>query len=135
MSSKPPSPPKSTAKQASDIVTWTCGLLGLCTLLGWAYKVPHVYPIVTCITAIFRPLTSVCLYKLFGTVNPAVQTSLTVLIVTFALLFLATPLVPHIERRLIRNVIRRGERQANKIQQVRDTMQVKLKAKNNDTAR
>src|SRR5258708_12208078 len=96
MSSKPPSPPKSTAKQASDIVTWTCGLLGLCTLLGWAYKIPHVYPIVTCITAIFRPLTSDCMTKLFDTVNPTVEPSLTVLLVTFLLFFLPPPLLPHI---------------------------------------
>jgi branched-subunit amino acid ABC-type transport system permease component len=108
-----------------------CGaVLRVAAFFGWQYKVPGVHPLVQQLNDALGPYTLPWLQRAFGQVNPTLALLFNLAAVASILFVLSMTLIPALERLVIRDLIRRGERGARKVEAIRDKNQVKLQKKN-----
>jgi hypothetical protein len=106
------------------------GGIAVAAFFGWQYNVPVVHPLVQQVNRVLSPYTLPLLQRTFGRVNPALGLLFNLAAVTTVLFVLSMTLIPILERLFIRDLIRRGEREARKIEAVREQVQVRLEKKN-----
>ena len=112
---------KTPAQEAFETLAFLWGGLAIGAFFGWQYNLPIVHPLVQQVNRALSPYTLPWLEKTFGQVNPALGLLFNLAALATVLFILAMTLIPILERLFIRDLIRRGEREARKIEAIRDT--------------
>jgi hypothetical protein len=125
-----PKKSKTPGQEAFETLAFLWGGLAVGAFFGWQYNIPIVHPLVQQVNRALSPYTLPLLQKTFGRVNPVLGLLFDLAVLSALLFVLSMTLIPILERLFIRDLIRRGEREARKIEAVRDKIQVKLEKKN-----
>jgi hypothetical protein len=121
---------KTPAQEAFETLAFLWGGLAIGAFFGWQYNLPIVHPLVQQVNRALSPYTLPWLEKTFGQVNPALGLLFNLAALATVLFILAMTLIPILERLFIRDLIRRGEREARKIEAIRDTTLRRVERKN-----
>ena len=121
---------KSPAQEAFETLAFLWGGIAVAAFFGWQYNIPIVHPLVQRMNEALSPYTLPLLQRTFGKINPVLELLFNLAAVASILFVLSMTLIPGLERLFIRDLIRRGEREARKIEAVRDKVQFKLEKKN-----
>jgi hypothetical protein len=121
---------KTPAQEAFETLAFLWGGVAIAAFFGWQYNVPIVHPLVQELNHAVSPYTLPWLEKTFGQVNPALGLLFNLAVLATLLFVLSMTLIPILERLFIRDLIRRGEREGRKIEEVREKVQVRLEKKN-----
>jgi hypothetical protein len=117
------------AREAFWTLAFLWGGLAVAAFFGWQYNLPIVHPLVHQINGALSPYTLPLLGKTFGHLNPALGLVFNLSVVTTVLFVFSMTLIPVLERLFIRDLIRRGEREARKVEAVREKAQFKAAKK------
>jgi hypothetical protein len=121
---------KTPAQEAFETLAFLWGGVAIAAFFGWQYNVPIVHPLVQELNHAVSPYTLPWLEKTFGQVNPALGLLFNLAVLATLLFVLSMTLIPILERLFIRDMIRRGEREGRKIEEVREKVQFKEGKKN-----
>jgi hypothetical protein len=121
---------KTPAQEVFETLAFLWGGIAVAAFFGWQYNVPVVHPLVRQVNRVLSPYTLPLLQRTFGHVNPALGLLFNLAVIASVLFVLSMTLIPILERLFIRDLIRRGEREARKIEAVREKVQFKAGKKN-----
>jgi hypothetical protein len=116
---------KTPGQEAFETLAFLWGGLAVAAFFGWQYNLPIVHPLVQRINDALRRYTLPLLQRTFGRINPVFELLFNLAVVASILFVLSMTLIPALERLFIRDLIRRGEREARKIEAVREKVQFK----------
>jgi hypothetical protein len=121
---------KTPAQEAFETLAFLWGGLAVAAFFGWQYNIPVVHPLVQRIDDALSPYTLPLLQRTLGRINPVLELLFNLAVVASILFVLSMTLIPILERLFIRDLIRRGEREARKIEAVREKVRFKAAKKN-----
>ena len=121
---------KTPGQEAFETLAFCWGGAAIAAFFGWQYNIPVIHALVQQVNRALSPYTLPWLQRTFGHVNPALGLLFNLAVLASILFVLSMTLIPAIERLLIRDLIRRGEREGRKIEAVREKVQFKVDKKN-----
>jgi hypothetical protein len=127
---QPPKRSKTPAQEAFETLAFCWGGIAIAAFFSWQYNMPIVHPLVQQVNRALSPYTLPLLQRTFGHVNPVLELLFNLGALASILFILSMTLIPILERLFIRDLIRRGEREGQKIDAVREKVQFKEGKKN-----
>ena len=112
------------------MLAWFWGAVAVAAFFGWQYRVPFVYWVVEQANEALSPYTLPWLRHTFGRVNPPIVLLINLALIASVFFVLSMTLIPALERLLIRDLIRRGEREGRKIEAIREKIEFRRQKKN-----
>src|SRR5258707_15429450 len=117
---------KTPAQEAFETLAFLWGGVAVAAFFGWQYNIPIVHALVQQVNRALSPYTLALLQKTLGHVNPTLGLLFNLAVIATILFVLSMTLIPILERLFIRDLIRRGEREATKIEAVRGKGQLQV---------
>jgi hypothetical protein len=127
---RPPPARKSPAQQTFTTLIYAYLVIGVLAFFGWLYQLPYVSPVVSWLTDRFDPLVNPWIYKSLHLNNANLEVAVTLGAIIFVALLISIPFLPIVERWLIFDRLRTGERQGIRVQNIRAKAKSDPKADN-----
>ena len=121
---------KTPGQEAFETLAFLWGGVAIAAFFGWQYNIPIVHSIVQQVNRALSLYTQPLLQKTFGHVNPILGLLFNLVALACVLFVLSMPLIPILERLFLRDLIRRGEREGRKMEEVREGVGIKLDKNN-----
>src|SRR5260221_11909010 len=135
MPDQPPRKSKTPGQEAFETVAFLWAGVAVAAFFGWQYNIPIVHALVQQVNRALSPYTLALLQKTLGHVNPTPGLLFNLAVIATILFVLSKTLIPILERLSIRDLIRRGDREARKIKAAPAEGYRKMRKKSQDRQR
>src|SRR5258708_4744001 len=113
---------KTPGQEAFETVAFLWAGVAVAAFFGWQYNIPILHALVQQVNRALSPYTLALLQKTLGHVNPTLGLLFNLAVIATILFVLSMTLIPILDR----DLIRRGEREARKIEAVPEKVQLKV---------